>query len=111
RTPARLADCGLGSKGRSDALSEPGFGAPEVREGPPVGRRADLYALGAVLYAAATRQGIAEGKTREEVLESKGPKPPRDIKKTIPKSVEDFILSLVARDPAERPPSANAVIR
>jgi Nif-specific regulatory protein len=111
RKTAKLLDYGLAPKGLLDALSQPRFLAPEVLEGAPADRRADLYSLGAILYEAATRHPIAEGTTKEAVLKAKPPRAPRELKKTIPKPVEELILSLVARDPAARPPSANAMIR
>jgi Nif-specific regulatory protein len=111
RKTAKLCHFALASKGLVDPLPSTRFLAPEVLGGDPADRRADLYSLGAVLYEAATRQPIAAGKTKEAILAAAPPAAPREVRRQVPKPVEELIFALTARDPAERPSSANAVIR
>ncbi len=76
----------------------------------PVDERADLYALGVVIYESLTRRR-ATGKTISAVLDEEVQPPnvvlPEDQK--IPEALEDLVMQLLAKDPEVRPASAAAV--
>jgi hypothetical protein len=75
-------------------LGTPGFIAPEQVAGEPVDARADLYAVGACLYAAAV-----------------GSAPPADPRARLPVPVplQSLVDALLAADPGSRPRDARAV--
>lgn len=91
-------------------LGTPAFMAPEQALGArDVDQRADLYALGAVLYQALTGQlpfpDDDPARTLTRLL-TEDPRRPRDIVKTIPAGVEALIQNAMAREPAARPATA-----
>jgi serine/threonine-protein kinase len=84
--------------------------APEQCLGLPVDGRADLYALGVVLYEMLTRKR-ATGKTVTAVLKD-AVVPPNDLLEEasrMPAELEALVLSLLAKKPDERPSDAAAV--
>ncbi len=81
--------------------------APEQCRGEPVDPRADLYALGVMLYETLTRRR-ATGKTVSAVL-SDEVKPPNLVlpeDRRIPHALEDLVMHLLAKHPDDRPSSA-----
>ncbi len=83
--------------------------APEQCKGRDVDPRADLYALGVVLYEALTRRR-ATGKTVSAVLEQV-PDPPNvhlTPDRQLPPALEVLLLRLLAKSPDDRPPTAAA---
>jgi eukaryotic-like serine/threonine-protein kinase len=121
RSTARTADA-LGAAGRGAAdragpsdegfQGTPGYVAPEQWAGKPVDERADLYALGVVLF---------------EMLTGKRPFPERDpltlahasidrmarrvssLKPDVNPALDKLVSRLLATDPALRPPKARVV--
>ena len=86
--------------------------APEQVEGRPVDERADVYALGVVLFEALTgRAPFDEGSASATALARlrMDPPSPRSINPSIPVAVERVILTAIARDRDRRYPSAAAV--
>ena len=84
--------------------------APEQCIGAPVDARADLYALGVVLYEMLTRKR-ATGKTVTAVLQDVVV-PPNDLlepERRMPAALEALVLSLLAKRPEGRPASAAEV--
>jgi serine/threonine-protein kinase len=84
--------------------------APEQCLGLPVDARADLYALGVVLYEMLTRKR-ATGKTVTAVLKD-AVVPPNDLLDEagrMPAELEALVLSLLAKKPDERPSDAAGV--
>lgn len=68
--------------------------------------RSDLYSFGVLFYEVACRRmPFGDEPTRA------APVPPREHRANLPRAFEDIITALLAEDPSERPPHANAVIR
>ena len=117
---AKLMDFGLAKTLEgSVALTRAGamvgtalYMAPEQCRGAAIDYRADLYALGAVLYRALTGRPPFEGDNIVAVIMQhlqQAPQPPRHFNALIPESLERLCLALLSKNPAERPGSALAV--
>jgi serine/threonine-protein kinase len=91
-------------------VGTPAYMAPEQARGSAdVDVRADVYAVGAVLYRLLTGSPpFSEGDPAITItkLLTEDPKRPRDLDRTIPEGVELLIQRAMARTPAERPASA-----
>ena len=93
-------------------LGSPGFMAPEqVLGNRDVDARADLYAVGCVGYWLLTGQLVFEGSTAMEIMvkhTQAEPAPPSSrTELEVPASLDQVILSCLAKDPAARPGSAD----
>ncbi len=111
----KIADFGL-AKHREDELrytlsgavvGTPHYMAPEQAQadGREVGPRADVYALGAILYECLTGRPPFQGPTVPVILEqvrSQPPVPPRQLRPDIPAALEAVCLRCLAKLPAER---------
>jgi serine/threonine-protein kinase len=118
----KVADFGLarevdtsGCHTSSDAiLGTPGYMAPEQAAGQSkrVGPKADVYALGAILYELVTGRRPFEGETRYEVIRqvvADDPVPPRVLRPDLPSGLETICLRCLRKDPKQRYPSAQAL--
>jgi tetratricopeptide (TPR) repeat protein len=86
--------------------------SPEQCRGAQLDYRADLYALGAVLYSALTGQPPFMGENIVQVIMQhiqQAPMPPRQKNPSIPEALENICLALLSKNPNERPSSAVAV--
>ncbi len=95
-------------------LGTPSFMAPEQAEGRAdrIGRRTDVYGLGAILYEILAGQPPFSGESTQDVLRKvreQPPAPPSKIVRSSPKSLEAICLKAMAKDPAGRYPSAAAL--
>ncbi len=117
---AKLMDFGLAkSLQGSVALTRAGavvgtvlYMAPEQCRGAQLDYRADLYALGAVLFSALTSRPPFVGDGLVEVVMqhiSQKPISPKQLNPSIPTTLDKLILSLLEKNPLERPQSAIAV--
>ncbi len=113
----RLLDFGLAAllgRDREGHRGTPGYVAPEVVRGEPPGVAADLYGLGATLFAVASGQAAFP---RDESLpladEARGGAPSsRPLEEAgVPGPLARLILRLMAPAPAERPSDAREVRR
>jgi serine/threonine-protein kinase len=90
----------------------PGYIAPEYAEGAPAGPLGDLYALGVVLYEMLT--GTMPFDSRGAALLvaplREAPVKPSVRTEGIPAELEDLVLRLIARQPADRPRDAFVVV-
>jgi len=93
-------------------IGTPAYMSPEQALGQEVDFRSDIYSLAVVAYSLVCGELPFTGKTSElfEFHKTGTPRPPASIRK-IPRDVSDAILAGLARDPAERPPSAIAFTR
>jgi serine/threonine-protein kinase len=96
------------------ARGTPAFMAPEQAIGDrPVDTRADLYALGCLAYWLVTGQRVFEGHTALDTLVKHAHAAPRAPSQrtelSIPGSFDDLVLECLAKDPAARPQTADAV--
>jgi hypothetical protein len=90
----------------------PTYMAPEQARGEPLDHRADLFALGAVLYRAATGRQAFAGSTLSAVLTAvmeHHPDPPATVNPSVPPRLSALILRLLAKAPADRPGTAQLV--
>jgi formylglycine-generating enzyme required for sulfatase activity/CubicO group peptidase (beta-lactamase class C family)/tRNA A-37 threonylcarbamoyl transferase component Bud32 len=90
----------------------PQYMAPEQAEGGKVDARSDLFALGCVLYRAATGRVPFSGTSVLAVLRSlaiEQPPAPRSVNPAIPPELSNLIERLLAKAPQERPASAREV--
>jgi serine/threonine protein kinase len=86
-------------------MGTPAFMAPEQARGERVDQRADVYAVGAILYRCLTGKLPITGDDPASMLTAlltHEPEHPRAIAPEIPQSVELVIERAMARDPADR---------
>src|ERR1019366_1336096 len=87
----------------------PGYIAPELVEGLKVDGRADLYALGVVLYEMICGKLPYDGKTQAELLLkplTTAPIPLSQRTNDVPPEIESLVLGLLAKNPDDRPRDA-----
>lgn len=109
---ARLGhDIGLSTKltGAGMAMGTPHYMSPEQIAGTGVDHRSDLYSFGCVLYEIATGAPPFDLGDPWAILvghRDTPPEPPRARRPELPAALEEFILALLAKDPADRPGNA-----
>ncbi len=111
----KLTDFGLVTDGR-EAVTQVGevmgtvaWVAPEQIANRRVDARADLYSLGAVMYALLTGRKPFQAHTLHGFLEKhlhQAPRPPRELDPSIPAELEAICLRLLEKDPDDRYASA-----
>ena len=112
----KVADFGL-VRNRQDEASSDGslvvgtmaYIAPEQARGEACDHRADLYALGCVLYELLCRRPPFSGSTMAGLIAQHLQAPPTPLRRHapwLPEAVEDVVLRLLAKDPAGRPADA-----
>jgi serine/threonine protein kinase len=85
-------------------LKPEGFAAPELLNGATPDHRADLYALGAVLYELLAGTPPAADRLPIQVV------PPSRLRQGVPPRADALILSMLAADREDRPKSAEEVL-
>jgi hypothetical protein len=93
-----------------DRMGSPEYWSPEQASGAGVSERADMYALGCILYQLATGRLPFRGDDRlaagyRRVHED--PAPPSSVNPSLPPEANRFIGALMARRPADRPLAAD----
>jgi len=86
-------------------MGTPSYMAPEQARGERVDHRADVYAVGAILYAALTGKrpfDHADPMVTVTAVLTRDPPPPRSIEPTIPEALELAIQRAMAKEPSER---------
>lgn len=90
-------------------IGTPGYMAPEQSQGKVVDQRADLYALGLILYECLTGQRAFSGATPVEVALKQlkeRPVPPRKFMSSTPPHLEAIVMRCLEKEPARRFASA-----
>jgi predicted ATPase len=115
---AKLMDFGLARSNVATRLTSEGaiigtvfYLAPEQAQGHEVDGRADLYALGVMLYEMTTGSLPFDGDPVTVLSRhiQTPPAPPRTLRPDLPPVLEGVILKLLAKNPADRFPSAREV--
>jgi WD40 repeat protein len=90
-------------------LGTPAYMPPEQASGQTVDERADVYALGSILYHLLSGQAPYLGTTSQEVLQrviTEEPTPLAQLQPRLTQDLLDIVSRAMARDPAQRYPSA-----
>jgi serine/threonine protein kinase len=75
--------------------------------------RADIYSLGATFYFCLTRYTPFRGGTAAQTLiwqQTRQPEPLRQLRRRIPEGLAALIERMLAKDPAQRPPTPQQVV-
>jgi serine/threonine protein kinase len=116
----KLTDFGIAKDLDATALTATGrtlgtaaYMAPEqIRGTPEISHKTDLYALGIVFYQMLTGQAPFEGASAVQLMHShlNGaiPRPSNKLSE-IPKALDNLVVQLMAKEPAQRPWDAAAV--
>lgn len=113
---AKLADFGLAGPASAEPLppgavtwASPWYASPERTAGLPEDARSDIYSLGATLYHAVAGRPPFDADTVEEILRLHREQPvtnPCSDTPDLPQPVCDLVLSLMEKDPQDRPATA-----
>ncbi|MYW18632.1 protein kinase [Streptomyces sp. SID2955] len=93
-------------------IGSPAYMAPEQAMGGAVGPYTDLYALGVLMHELLSGEVPFAGSTALGVLHRhlyEPPVPVRRIRPEVPEALETLVLRLLAKDPQDRPASAQEV--
>jgi len=111
----KLIDFGVAQISAEDAtaapVGTPAYMAPEQAAGHRVDGRADIYALGVLLYEMTVGVHPFPSSNDAEYLlrHADDEPPPPSAQRAMPTELEDVILQCLAKQPADRPPTAAAV--
>jgi serine/threonine-protein kinase len=111
---AKLQDTDASHTATDVVMGTTCYMAPEQAAGriKEVGRLADVYSLGAILYEALTGQPPFRASTKVETMDlvrNAEPIWPRRLRPEIPRELEAICLACLAKNPADRYPSAQAL--
>jgi serine/threonine-protein kinase len=107
----RITDFGIAKLMQSEItttgqlLGTPAYMPPEQFTGAPIDGRADLFSLGVILYSLASGEQPFPGETMTAVsykVVHTEPVPPAKLNPTIPAGLEAVILKCLAKNPANR---------
>lgn len=92
----------------------PQYMSPEQASGEPVDHRSDLYSLGCVAYWLLTGRAVFEQPSPLRVivdhLKTQPERPSARLGRAIPAELEELVLACLAKDPADRPASAECLL-
>jgi serine/threonine-protein kinase len=93
-------------------IGTPHYMSPEQAHGEQVDARADLYALGVLLFELVTGRPPFDGSAVEVMLAHLGrPAPaPSELEAMVPEAVDRICAALLEKKPDDRPASADAVV-
>lgn len=98
---------------RGDIVSDIHYSAPEqLSEGVLVDHRADIYSLGATLYALMTGRPPFVGSTADVIRKilTTDPDPPKRLNLAIPGAFEGLVLKMLSKRPDDRISTAAAIL-
>ncbi|MEO8699062.1 MAG: serine/threonine-protein kinase [Kofleriaceae bacterium] len=118
----KLLDFGIAKLARNDHRIErtatgamvgtPQYIAPEQAKGYAIDHRADIYALGGILFEILAGEPPFVADNAMEIVAKHLMEPPRrasSVKPDIPEELDDVVLAMLAKDPPARPPLAELV--
>ena len=92
----------------------PSFMAPEQIRTRTVDARSDIYLVGCLAYYLLTAELVFRGPTprrwMQQHLREKPARPTRRAPSPVPRALEELVLRCLAKDPADRPRSAEALL-
>jgi formylglycine-generating enzyme required for sulfatase activity len=94
-------------------VGTPTYMSPEQANSGDVDQRSDLFSLGVVLYRMCTGALPFKGRSSMSILSALAlhtPPPPAQVNRRIPTPLSDLIMRLLAKVPADRVASAQAVV-
>jgi hypothetical protein len=97
----------------SPAIGSAAYIPPETASGKPLTRRSDLYSLGGVLYTLVTGRPPFSANSVVELMHKQCytlPERPAMLVPELPPEFDDFICTLLDKNPGRRPGTAAAVI-
>jgi hypothetical protein len=95
------------------AIGTAAYLPPETASGKPPTRRSDFYSLGGVLYTLLTGRPPFTANTVVELTHKQCyslPERPGMLVPELPAEFDEFVCTLLAKDPAKRPATAQAVL-
>ena len=117
---AQIGDFGLALSPGWTRMTEQGmvlgtfaYSSPEAVSGGHIDQRSDLYSLGIVMYEMVAGQRPFRGEHIVTIIGQHinvAPVPPGQHNNTCTKEIEEVVLHLIAKDPADRPDSASALL-
>jgi serine/threonine-protein kinase len=111
---AALPGAGVGFTTAGMAIGTPSYMAPEQLAGDPsADHRIDLYAAGLLAYELLSGQSPFAGPSPRETMAAqltRDPKPLHEVNTSVPPSMSALVMKLLAKDPDDRPASAEAVL-
>jgi serine/threonine-protein kinase len=111
---AALPGAGVGFTTAGMSIGTPSYMAPEQLAGDPsADHRIDLYAAGLLAYELLSGQSPFAGPSPRETMAAqltRDPKPLHEVNSSVPASMSALVMKLLAKDPDERPSSAEAVL-
>jgi tRNA A-37 threonylcarbamoyl transferase component Bud32 len=108
----REAAAGLNLTRLGTVVGTPGYMAPEQATGEAVDARADLYALGVVLWETIAGKLLFHDRELTRVLHRQLLEAPERLDRIVPglaPGLADLVASMLAQNPEDRPVSANVV--
>jgi serine/threonine-protein kinase len=111
---AKVVEASMNMTRSGEAVGTPTYMAPEQTLGRQVTAQTDVYALGVMLFELVTGRPpfVAEAPLALALMHVRAATPsPRELQPNLPEAVEAVILKALAKNPAERYPTAGALAR